>query len=97
MGRLPGEPARNPEMVHVGGISPRNLVFNLWLYRGAYFWRKALLKSGDQALAGHYRAKFGNIEAATLAAEFPQYAAQVEADLLGFFDEMIASTPSVRG
>lgn len=96
VGRLPNDPARNPEMLHVGGISPRNLVFNLWLYRGAYFWRNALRKAGDEALANHYRAKFGNIEASSLAAEFPDYAAQVDTDLLRFFDEVIASTPLTR-
>jgi len=97
VGRLPAHPVPNTEMVHVGGVSPRGHIFNFWLFRGAYFWRKALQHLADAELGRHYRAKFGNADPAALAAEFPGFASEMGKDLDALFDEIIRTSPCLPG
>lgn len=74
-GRFPPGPVTRAEVVHVGGVVPRASIFNLWLYRGAYFWRLALQACGDDELVGRYRRACESPEPAELAASYPQFAA----------------------
>lgn len=89
VGDLPGDPIPNDEVFHVGGVSLRHVVFNLWLYRGAYFWRRSLQRFGDPGLAEHYRRRFGEIDPESLARQYPEFAAQVDPALLKYFDDLI--------
>lgn len=75
-GRFPPQPVADLEVVHVGGVVPRASIYNLWLYRGAYFWRLALEACGDEELAGRYRRESAGLD--QLAASHPQFAAALD-------------------
>lgn len=80
----------NSEIYHIGASHFNNNAKYLTFYRGSYFWRRSLEKSGDQNLIDYYHKKWGQLTSQELLAMNPLFAGYGSTKTyIGFVDQII--------